>query len=67
MAIGTKRCFVVRFKYLAILLAAALFTASPASVDLLHMLDSAKVSMIVTSYARVLPLALGINVAPFGH
>ena len=72
MAIGKKKCVAVRFEYLAILIAVALIAvaliaASSASVDILHIWDSAKMSMMVTSHARSLPLAHGINMMPSGR
>ena len=64
IANGKNRCVDTMSAYLESLNVAACLTAEPASVEVLLMCESAKVTGTVTSQLSGLPFAHGISVAP---
>ena len=64
IAIGANMFVAIQLEYFVILLAAALFAASPACDDVSCICESANVSTIVTSQASCFPLDQRIRVMP---
>src|SRR6218665_2314129 len=64
---ATNACVLAIVEYFALLLAAARFAASPASVEVTVRWDVAQVSDTVTSQVRHLPHDQGIGITPSGR
>src|SRR6218665_1535560 len=64
---ATNACVLEIVEYFVLLLAAARFAASPASVEVIVRCDVAQVSDTVTSQVRHLPHDQGISVTPSGR
>ena len=64
IAIGTKRCVLLRQEYLFTLFAATFVAAAPAHSTISTMWEAAYISVMVTSQAMGLPRTHGISVAP---